>query len=36
MGNSSVGIVCVDDVDSVMVEGVGGLEKSSSEISMPS
>ena len=29
-------MLTIDDVDSVMVEGVGGLEKSSSEISMPS
>lgn len=36
MGNSSVGIVCVEAVDSVMVEGARGLERSSSEISVPS
>ena len=36
MGNSSVDIVCVEAVDSVIVEEGGGLERSSSEISVPS
>lgn len=36
MGISSVLVVCVEDVGSAVVEGIGEPGKSSSETSMPS